>query len=759
MVVGLIVALVVAVAITAYVLSQMDFDDQDAADMSDITTTQCQEGAVVPIIFGRVKTAANLIWYGNLYTKEIVEEGLSFGKWDITEDVVTGYEYYLDLWQSICMGPAEIITCFVSDDPISKASLIANCKHGAIESDGNDTDTPQTRMGGAATYPYVTKLPGVVWIYLDRYELGENVTTVPTIHFVVQRTSTSPLTNADISGQGMNPAAFIYEVLELGGAVYADFNIASFQSAANYWNSKGYGLNLAIKKQMTVRDIIKKVFTFVDGCLTVDENDQWYLTAYRDSGESSSATLEKTDFVKFQFSRKDWGDTYNYFKGAYVDQDKNYTKRNVVAMNPAVLRLLGYKKTMSVDLSAFRTKEAASQRLWEIMKTQSYPAAQIQFTTSLEFSTLREGQIITINNDEYDIADAEFRIIEKDLANVENNEVDYVAIQYVHGLFDDNYQVGGAPQGENIDTTPAQVASARVFEMPFMGTGHNPTWLFLAARQGNETSAQIWVSVDGGTEYIFQSSISTFAQRGELDGAYGITPEIDDSDEGILYTPDRDDPTFESISRSQLFRYNRFLIIDDELMTFQNVTPVGGSQYRLTGIVRGLGNTTITSHSSGTKIWLTNAGSNLITSITANSFHAKILPSFGGETVDASGASAYAATVTNKAQTPYSPTRFEAVRTGSTVVFTWWPTTQDNVGAGFLPGDVQADQSPFLYDGDFFFDASVGAHDQYVDGITLTISQSGAFTAYLQARRAGYLSSQISLSVGAGDGTYTGPIV
>ena len=755
-IVGVIIAAVIAVSL----MSQMDQDDQDAADISDFSTTQCQEGAVVPIVFGKVKTAANLIWYGNLYTKEVKEDGISFGKWDVTDDIVTGYKYYMDLWQSICMGPATINTCYVADDPVSFASLVAACKHGYLFSDGTGTDTPQTRMGGAATFPYVTKLPGVVWIYLDRYYLGENVTSVPTIHFVISRTATAPLTNADISGKGMNPAAVIWEALELGGAQYADFNVSSFQDAATYWNSRGYGLNFALKKQGTVRDIIKKVFTFVDGCLTVDENDQFYLTAYKDSGESSAATIEREDFIKFQFSRKDWGDTSNYFKGAYIDQDQDFTKRNVVAMNPANLRLLGYKKTLSVDLSAFRDATAASRRLWEIMKKESYPAATLQFTTNLEFSTLREGQIITVNNSDYDIASAEFRIIEKDLSEVDSNEIQFTALQYVHGLFDDNYQVGGEPLGTNIDTTPAQAAYVQVFEMPFIGSGHDPTWLYLVARQGTETSMQLWVSIDGGTEYNLQTTLTTFSQRGTLDGAYNVTHEIDDGPDGILYTPYRDDPEFESIARADLFRYNRYIVINNELMSFQNVTPVGGSQYRLTGIVRGIANTPISNHGSGDVIWLTTLGSNLVGSITANSFHSKILPGFGGEFVDISGAAAVASTVSGKAATPWHITRIKAVRSGSSVTVEWWPTNQDNDGAGFLPGDAQTDQFPFAYDGDFHFTTSVPGdpHEQYVDGTTVSITQTGSFYVYLAQRRAGNVSTPaLFLQVGASDGTYIGP--
>ena len=129
--------------------------------------------------------------------------------------------------------------------------------------------------------------------------------------------------------------------------------------------------------------------------------------------------------------------------------------------------------------------------------------------------------------------------------------------------------------------------------------------------------------------------------------------------------------------------------------------------------------------------------------------------------MDASGASAVACTVTHKAATPYKITRFKAVRSGSSVTFTWWPTTQDTIGGGWLPGDSNLDEEPFPYDGDLYYQDSIpgNPNDQYIAATTLTISYAGAFTAEIRQRRAGFEGSKVSLVVGASDGTYIGPDV
>jgi len=751
------VGLIVGALIVAAIVSTMDQDDQDKATLDDFSTTQCREGSVVPIVFGKVKIAGNILWWGQIASKKVKTDPPTLLGFRVGDSVTTGYKYYLDIWTAICIGPITLHSAYIKDDPKSLASLWAKCKNGHETNDGTETTTPKTRMEAkGGSFPYVTKLPGVAWTYFDKFYLGENVTNVPTVAFVVSKVSTAPVNHADMSN-GTNPAAVIYELLVLGGALYGDFDIASFNDAADYWYSKGYALNLAISRQEKVQDQVKKIFTYVDGCLTVDGDDKFVLTAYKDSGETPVTTIDTEKFLSFQFTRKDWSETSNYFKGAYVDEDQDFTKRNVVCNNPANIRLLGYKKTMSVSLGAFRDADTASQRLWEIMKAQSYPAASIKCTVDLEYSEVREGQLVTINNTEYDISNADYRVIDKDLSGIESNEIKFTLAQYIHGLFDDAYQAGGDAQGVVPDTTPAQLAYRDAFEMPFMGTTHEPTWLMLGARQGTESFMDLLVSTDGGTSYEQFRRITNFAQRGLLDAIYPITHEIDDGEDGILYTPYREDPDFETISRANLFFYGRFIVIDDEVMAFETVTPVGETQFRLTGIVRGLFNTAIVSHSDASPIWITDVEDNLISGISATSFHVKMIPGFGDEQVDASGASAKACTLTNKAATPWPPTRIQAVRSGSSVTFTWWPTTQDNVGGGLLPGDGQVDSYPFPFDGDFWFDASEGSHEQFVSNTTLGITQSGAFTAYLKSRRVGFLSSQISLSVGAGDGTYTGP--
>lgn len=204
----------------------------------------------------------------------------------------------------------------------------------------------------------------------------------------------------------------------------------------------------------------------------------------------------------------------------------------------------------------------------------------------------------------------------------------------------------------------------------------------------------------------------------------------------------------------------RAAVIGDEIIAFQTVTPEGESSFRLTGCIRGVLNTPISTHASGSQIWLTSLAANILTGITAGDFYVKLLPYFGRQVIDIGDATPIHVTAENKARTPWPPYRIEAVRAGTTVTINWWPTDQQCKGAGVFAPEDQTDQSPFEYSGDFeiWTDKSGFTDHLFVDGTQKQyVGISGSFTFSIRARREGRVSATITCFTGSADGTYVGP--
>ncbi len=743
------IALAVGVLAAGVIIATMSRKPTEGAGMGpdgldSFRPTQAQEGAVVPLVFGRCRINSNLLWYGNLCTVEEVQSagGKGFGG---DGDAVAGYHYYLDLWHALCLGPGvTLVSAYIQNKPVECDAL------GAYElNDGGGTSYP------AEAGPYANAMPGVAHVFLPQYYLGLNVTTVPTIHFVVERLSAAPFAHANLPN-GVNPAAIIYELLVAAGATTDCMDLPSFEAASAYWAGKGYGLNLVFSSQEEVRNHIQRVFTYVDGCLRIDAEDKFVLKAFTGT-EAAAAWMVTEDFADFELSRRSWDDTYSDFRANFTDEAQEYTKRTIRVRNPAVRALIGYDRQRTIDLEAFRDQESAAKRLWELMKQLSYPEAQIKCTVGIKFAGLNPGDVVKITHEDHGITNADFRVVTKDLKEADSNDVAFVLVQVLEGLFDDNYAAGGAPRWVTPTSSPRPLAHARILELPYNAiTGRDRTFLSLAARQCEETSLVVMVS-RSGTDYASHAELSTFAQHGTLDEEYpASTLSIDDT-RGIRFTPTRDDPEFGSVSRGELFCTMRVAVVGNELLGFQTVTPEGSAGFRLTGVIRGLLNTPVETHVAGSELWLTTIGKNLITDVAANDFFVKLLPRFGSEVLDPGSAAAIHVTGASLALVPWPPSRVKVTRAGSALSVKVWPTTQDFEGAGVRDGAVQADQDPPALDHDLQWRTSFDATVRTETGAEWTLTHAGAFDLSVRAMRNGSASAWQVVTVGAADGTYIGP--
>ena len=733
--------------------------DMEPASLDSFEPTRANEGMVVPIVYGTCRVPGNLLWYGNLKTKQVtetVETGGGSGGGGGSETFVTGYKYYMDVWQGIAIGQYTLEGVYQNNKPtnLDPAPLIFGkddyAKSNEVTFNDGTEDTYPTQPGANAN-----RLPGIAHIFIGRFFIGENVTYLPTLHFVIKRIMPDcPVNHADME-TGTNPAAIIYDLLIHAGVTDAEIDLNSFNIAAEYWYTEEFGLNISFSQQKSLRAMIDFVLSYVGGAVTINSENKWALKAFTPD-DPVEKNLNEDDFIEFQLTRRSLEDTYNSFCANYTDKDQHFTKRSIRCFNNASIKQLGYKRTKTVNLDAYRGIAAASKRLFQIVKQESYPEMQLQFKTNLKFSQLPVGGIVEISHADYGFSNAKFRILSADLPGIESNSVSFTASQVMEGIFDTHFETGGDVQWENPDYVPSPCAYQRCFEMPYNQiTGHSAVFLILAARQHAYEGGFILIGSSTGTDYAMQGKFSGFSQRGTLDQAYTSNTDAIDDDVGILYTPSIDDPEFITISRAETFGSRRCAIIDDEIIAFQSIQPEGQSSYRLTGCIRGTLGTSIQTHATGAEIWLAVISKN-ITEFVASDFYIKILPMVVSDVLDPADATAIHVTCQNKALTPWPPGRIVANRSESLVTVEYWPRTQDHIGAGMQPADTQTDQYPFAFDGDFeiFTDVGGDPHHQFISGTQVVITQTGTFTLSIKCRRDGYLSEAKTLFIGSANGEY-----
>jgi len=742
-VIVVVASVALAAAAAAYaILSQPKGkkDQMPPTGLDQFGVTQATEGMAVPIIYGRVRTPGNIIWYGNLKTIELFVKPKG-GKGVKPKKQFAGYQYYLDCWQAISYGKVSLISVLVNDESKDVDSISTTWNDGTM-----------------GTYPgfvtYANKISGIAHIAYHSWNLGESP-SIPTLHFVVERVLEHPLLPSQNLATGSNPAAVIYDLLKLVGISDAEINLASFISASTYWAAQGLGLNFKIDSIENVGRIIEGIVNDVEAVFYKD-NENRYAIRPLDPSDSSVATITESEISDFSFNRKTWSQVPNWFVGNFIDGAANFEQRAIRVYNPAAIRLAGGKIEQTMDMKRFRDIETVSRRLFELAKRNSYPAATIQGKVSLKYSTLLPGDVITLEYPSYGITSADYRITEIDVASVDKNEIAFEAVQQVETLFDDVYETAGGSLWTDPDLALDPLTYIRVFELPYTKSyGFDPTFLILAARDKLiETGCMLYTSASATSDFSqLKTELSTFAQRGTLDQEYGETRDIDD-ETGIYFTAYKDDPEFDTISRTELFVFPRLAVIDDELIAFEQVISLGSNQFQLLGCIRGVLSTPKQTHSAGAVIWLANIGNNVIPGTGLEDFYLKVVPGFIADYIDPADVTAIAVQTTYKARQPRIPTWITATRSGSLVSVQIYPTTPGVRGAGDSTPSETDSALPFPI-GDSDFEVQIDSGTPYFeDSATFSITQAGAFTLKVRSRLNGYLSDQKTVSVGAGDGFY-----
>jgi hypothetical protein len=720
--------LAASVAYTFYMLSRgaAQPDDMKPSSMDDFNITTADEGSKVPLQYGIRKITGNLLYYGRLRTEKIEEE---VGSGKNKQKVTIGYKYFLDVWLSLGHGPLTILDYYINEDKVDGDDTVLEYKtmtfsNGVV---GNGVEVPD-RCGEAG----LTE-PGVAWIYFERLLIGENTNSIPTIHFVTERIPTGiPLTNIEVGDGGVNPASICYDLLLRSGGGPGDINTASFLTASTYWYNKGYGMHVVFKQNIKCRDAIKKVLSTVGGSISQDSQGKFYLIAF-DEADASVATLDFDlgEIRELNFQRPMWDVLYVDFVGSYLDRTQDFSKRTVKAYNPALHRILGRRPEQAVDLTCFADLSVASKRIWDIMKENTYPAAQISCEVPIKYCELLVGQVVTINYSRFGISNADFRVTSKDVKNLEDNFLKLELRQMTEKLYDQSWATAGGSSWTVPNYTPGSLVAAAVWQMPFnhfTGTGDYDRGFYavLAARSKESDTGFLLSYSPGGGSYTYVSG-GNFSLTGTLTVGYNIdSKDFDDVKEFTFWPPNNFGPEFENISLAQAAAGERLLLINNELMGFANITYNENGTITLTNIFRGMCGTNMGNHSVGQRCWIFKpTWSNMFFETNATSFSLRFQAFSLSGTIPVEEANVVSTTKSDLKTIPGPPVYSIYRPAVDEYVVTLYPNSAVLRGAGQAP---EEDYNPMTWGtkifppGQIAWSPDAGSTKYFIDDLVLNLT-------------------------------------
>jgi hypothetical protein len=336
------------------------------------------------------------------------------------------------------------------------------------------------------------------------------------------------------------------------------------------------------------------------------------------------------------------------------------------------------------------------------LRKSSYPFAAVSFPANRNAFRLEVGDCFKFSYAQYGISNMVCRVLQ--IAE-EGTESETITVQAMEDVFSISSAVTGftVPTGHGIpaaDYTVLPFIHQKIIEVPYVLSSDLKLLPIACKRSATDMGFNVYMSVNAGVSYRFLKRVGNLQPFGTLVGTYPVTLTIDDA---IGFTIDFAEgaQSIGTAAWNDVFSGSQnTALLGDEIISFQSITPVSGTQYKLEGIIRGRYDTIMISHGNNTEFWMINlANATMISDseiVAGASRKFKFVPYNLKATGSIADATAMTLVIGGRSLTPYAPTNFCAngsstnarYNAGSNIILTWTPRFRGE-GAGLgSPGTV-----------------------------------------------------------------------
>ena len=616
------------------------------------------EGRAIPVVWGTALIKApNVIWYGHL-RKSKIEEGYNGGYFNRNHRTIA-IRYKLGVSMALCYGPIDELTRIKvgkdwltdavdavdpSDDEINGVTLDLNYQEFfGGRAKGGGIGGPLQIYGGFENQipdPYLESQLGVGSVpgYVDiahcvfNGDVGES-TSVEPWRFEVKRFPNN-LTLAGshhIIGDDANPAEVLYEILTsttFGLAMDPDdIDFQSFIDVGETMFDELNGFSFVLDVRDSASKTISEILRQMDALLYVDQEGKMVVRLIRaDFVLGDLLVFDESNISEVtNYARVAWNTTANSVEVQYVDRDKDYFETSARAQDLANVAIQdGRHVSTQIKYPGVLDAGNAARLAARELRKSSYPLAKITIECNRQGATLVPGDAFKFSWAQYGIEDMVMRAMSIELGDVDKGRVVISAVEDLFSLgttlFADSPQSGWvAPSLLPVPVTTEIVRDAPSWFMltesipnspvgeRFMHMAQNPT--------GNLVNFTPFVDDGTGTGYLEAGSADGFTPMGLLLSAYAENTLDVDTTGLTIYTLD-DPDSVEGATASQIEQFGRGLAwiqgataAGDEIIGFESITDMGGGEYLLDNVHRGLLDTLPAAHSADAKIWFFIGGS------------------------------------------------------------------------------------------------------------------------------------------------------
>ncbi len=670
--------------------------------------TSSVEGTPLPVVFGRVRIGATLMWSASEYVyHEVVKK--SGGKGGGGGSVIEDAWYTLSFVMAIGEGPIQLIKIYEGKNVVNPSYTWYDGDKGQVADSFLTSKT-----GKSIAYK------NTAYVVFQDYRVGPSA-SLPQLTFEVisgQSKFDVSLTITDTDGFVRNLTKQVYvNVNQINNCITPAYAIKTMITSDRFgggfkknidWLTahtdcidKNYYLNLALTERRDLASIIQIV-----------ASHGWLITVFSGSnikirlanGDDPTQTLELDDMLGrvgeqvIDVSESGRSDRFNRLSVEYTDPKKEYSARPVQVEDLADQQDRGIKKN-TVSLLGFTDPDIVKDVGYKMMRNSLFGRRLLSFSLGPRHLDVEPGDLFYINAGTVGLSLMRSRIIGVDETEEFNLTVN--AREEPNYIYDPvNYSVPTSDSSPAVDTSAglSNAIGFKVVEVPkeLMITTGNVSLLPAYAIQNSATIGyNIYTSVDDSTYNL------SFSSRKPLNyGVIGNTINKDswlDTDEFKVNTDSTYSNSFSTASRSSMMNGENLLLINDELMLFQTSTVGNINNYTIDNLVRNRYNTVAEVHPSGSSLFQINDGEtfDLLKSRIGTKYYFKAVPvnSYNQEG-DISQVSSVGMTIEGWAYRPYRPgsvwmeengiNQRGKSKTGSKDVSIGWSIVDKETGFGVL---------------------------------------------------------------------------
>jgi Putative phage tail protein len=574
------------------------------------------QGLPIPIIYGRVKTAANLLWYDNF--KAIRHESSVGGKGGGS---VTSVSYTYTT--GIIFGLGEGVLG-LGQKVWKNQGITSYADLGLLLYEG---DTGQAPWGFTATEYAEAALSYSQIAYLchSAFDLGTSNYTPQLWFEVLGHLGGTAAVGPDDAG----PAQVIWDFCT-NTQYGANFPMLDHESLfvlpncyANYCGANGIGFSDTLARARAAREWIAD-WLEVTNTAAVWSGDVLKFVPFGDQllvQNGVTYTPQNTiryhltdeDFLTggsaepVEISRRDPYDCYNHIRLQVVDKDNNFNAAVVESKDQASIEDLGLR---SADLrtAPFISNPSAGMRCVELMKNRlHYVRNTFQFSLSWEYVLLEPMDIVSLTQANLGLLQYPVRIME--IVENDDGTLQVTAEEFMEGAQWAPEYPSQTNQGYtgNSFVAPGMSDVPLIFEpnATLLNGAAPQVWFFSNGNASTWGGARVWISLDGNS-YQTMGRIPLGCVYGATASALPAYSGTNPDNVNTLRVNLHEGAQLISVSAIDAQAGRSLCYVGGEYLSYTTATLVAAGVYDLTGLYRGQFGSTTSAHVQGASFALLN---------------------------------------------------------------------------------------------------------------------------------------------------------